>query len=296
MTTDLVVDWRACTRRAPRWRWWTGSRRRAPRRRWRRCSSPATCTRCVTCVCSAAWRSTCRAPALQCSRVRTGQLVGHLHHQPFDGVRRVRRPGGRCALVRAIELPVLFPSSVLVAVCAGLHSAKVAQVFTETHQATGLSLSRLRGMVRDIYAHMASRMDTRVTAAMAYVVRKFWCSCYDGIFLNSQGLKRLRAITRNAERGQTRGASAHAQVEGRRSGSVRRRGTARRANQKTSSRPARSHSTWREKHNSSSAGCTPDTTSSSTRSTACTCTTDQATHLKCEVAEELHAELGELLI
>ncbi len=73
-----------------------------------------------------------------------------------------------------------------------LHSQIVLNSLEEVYNESGIPLNKLNKEAKAIFNSLSTQVNSTTTQSLAYLLRKFWRSAYDGIYVNMDGLKRIK--------------------------------------------------------------------------------------------------------
>ena len=73
-----------------------------------------------------------------------------------------------------------------------MHDPRVVSAMSALNRVNGIPKMKIEREAHNILAHMNSRISTKTSKIAVYFLRKFWRSCFDGIFINPQGVEMLK--------------------------------------------------------------------------------------------------------
>lgn len=73
-----------------------------------------------------------------------------------------------------------------------LNSQSVLDTIESIYNESGIPLNKLKREAKSIFDQLSTEIDSTTSRGLAYIFRKFWRSAYDGVYVNMDGLKRVR--------------------------------------------------------------------------------------------------------
>eukprot|EP01084_Bolivina_argentea_P310662 537604_1 len=73
-----------------------------------------------------------------------------------------------------------------------LNSPLVLNSIEQIYNESGIPLNKLNREAKLIFNSLSTQVNSTTTRSLAYIFRKFWRSAYDGVYVNMDGLKRIK--------------------------------------------------------------------------------------------------------